>query len=81
MANKRIKRIIHVIFTSFDIRTDCPKDEEMESLMKKIQRLEYDDVTKGKERMRNDFLAFREDFRKSVLTAKRKVGKGGCLAQ
>ena len=81
MANRRIKRIVHAIFTSFDIRANCPKDEEMKILMKEIQRLEYDDVTKGKESMKNDFLSFKEDFRKSVLTAKRKVEKGGCLAQ
>ena len=43
MANKRIKRIIHVIFTSFDIRTDCPKDSfnrtivELKCLNRNIQ--------------------------------------------
>lgn len=81
MAKKRIKRVIRIIFSSFDVREYCPKDEGMKNLMKEIQHLEYDGVTKGKENMRNDFYKLRNDFLKSVLGAKEKREKKSLFAQ
>ena len=81
MAKKRIKRVIRIIFSSFDLREYCPEDKGMKSLMNEIQHLEYDGVTKGKENMRNDFYKLRNDFLKSVLDAKEKTEKERLFAQ
>ena len=74
-----IKRIFHIIFMSFDLRSYVPRDKEMEELMDIIVELEFDGVSKGKENIRKDFHRLSSDFKKSTLEAKNKLEKEGCL--
>lgn len=75
-----IKKIFHIIYRSFNLRSNAPEDKEMEDLMKSIINLEFDSVSKGKENIRGDIYRFGSDFKKSVFEAKEKLEKEGCLS-
>lgn len=79
MAKKRVKRMIYIMLRAFDMRKRMPDDKELKELMKEIERLEFDDISKGKENIRKDFLNLGEDFKKSSMLAKEKLEKEGCL--
>lgn len=68
-----------MIFMSFELRSNVPKDKEMKELMDLIVELEFDGVSKGKENIRKDFHRLGSDFKKSTLEAKRRLEKEECL--
>ena len=77
MLTKLSHKIFLFINRLFDLKS---KSADMGELEREIEALQFDDISKGKENIKEDFLRLRDDFAKSFLEAKNKLQYGGCLS-